>query len=125
MKIIQIDVALINPGNIAGAKQRDSSSRFPWLSLGWFPRPSGDITETPISLLSEQEEAEVQYLLSSRTSWLEQVYLTLPPGDLRPFIRNQLHAIDEYGDPDEVERQLCALFSYCRQWHERQSDTPV
>lgn len=75
--------------------------------------------------LSEDEEFVIRDIVIPRTTWLDRVYLTQVPPDTRPSLVLELNAINEYGDPDDVEQRLYQLIDHCRNWHERQADTPI
>lgn len=82
-------------------------------------------SEYSYSTLNSAEEEVTQEIVHPSVTWLENAYLTLVPGDTRFVLVQELNAIKEYGDPDEVAQQLLKLFDHCRGWHERRSDTPI
>ena len=122
LKLFGIDDAVI--------RQRDQSEStagekfFKWFTSSKIGKML-HVSEMASNMLNEQELGIVRDIAEPHTSWLERVYLTPIPGDSRGELVRELAAISEYGDPDEVAKRLLQLFDHCRNWHERQADTPV
>lgn len=126
--LVRMDASHLDAEALAAKKKKQergpTKSWFQDKVVARFVRAGGH-TEDFLLTLDPEEQRQVYELIYPQMTWLEQLYLTRPPGDTRPPIMGRIRGISESAHPMSIEQALYALFDACTEWHERRSDTPI